>query len=110
MAKNLITQAPGATYHWIKDRLAKPEIHDPADVSPGQGAIIEHGGKKVAVFREEDGTLHTLSPVCKHLACIVGWNGGERTWDCPCHGSRYNFDGTVIHGPAKKDLDRVSLD
>jgi Rieske Fe-S protein len=58
----------------------------------------------MAVHRGEDGTLHAVSPVCTHLGCLVGFNGAEQTWDCPCHGSRFRPDGTVIRGPASRPL------
>lgn len=77
------------------------------EIKEGQGGIVEIDGKKVAVYAGEAGKVVKLSPVCKHLSCIVGWNGHDKTWDCPCHGSRYKADGTVIHGPALKNLDKV---
>src|ERR1051325_6226588 len=77
------------------------------DVEPGDGAIIRDGLKKVAVYRDARGTLHEFSAVCPHLGCIVQWNPTERTWDCPCHGSRFDKRGEVINGPANKDLRRL---
>ncbi len=75
----------------------------------GEGAIVEVGGKKVAAFKSEQGKMVTLSPVCKHLGCVVDWNGKEKTWDCPCHGSRYKAEGAVFRGPSKKNLDKVEI-
>jgi nucleotide-binding universal stress UspA family protein/nitrite reductase/ring-hydroxylating ferredoxin subunit len=75
------------------------------DLDPGEGAIVLVGRKKVAAYREESGELVTLSPKCKHLGCTVGWNHRSKTWDCPCHGSRYDARGKVIRGPAQRDLD-----
>ena len=72
---------------------------------PGEGAIVGRV-RKTAVFRDDDGTVHELSPVCRHLGCIVDWNPAERTWDCPCHGSRFDKLGTVINGPANRGLDK----
>ena len=74
------------------------------DLAPGHGGIVTMNGRKVAAFRDDDGSLHALSPRCTHMGCTVDWNDGERTWDCPCHGSRYRWDGTVIRGPARRDL------
>ena len=74
------------------------------DVEPGTGAVIRDGLKKIAVYRDAYGTLHEYSAVCPHLGCIVQWNATEMTFDCPCHGSRYDKHGTVINGPANKDL------
>ena len=79
------------------------------DLEPGEGAIVEVGGKKVAAYRPESGDLVTLSPKCKHLGCTVGWNHRAKTWDCPCHGSRYESDGTVRNGPTRHPLDPLGL-
>ena len=61
-------------------------------------------GKKVAAFRDEDGKLTLLSPTCTHMACTVRWNPAEKSWDCPCHGARYDVEGEVLNGPAIKPL------
>jgi glycine/D-amino acid oxidase-like deaminating enzyme/nitrite reductase/ring-hydroxylating ferredoxin subunit len=70
----------------------------------GEGRVVSIGGQKAAMFRDDDGSLHAVSPVCTHLGCQVEFNTAERTWDCPCHGSRFGVDGRVIHGPAVEDL------
>lgn len=75
----------------------------------GEGAIVEVNGDKVAAYKNEEGKVVTLSPVCRHLGCIVGWNSDEKTWDCPCHGSRYEADGKLKQGPAKADLKPVKI-
>ena len=90
--------------HWVGDRLTRPERRSPAELEAGEGAVISVGGKKRALYRDDDGELHSLSPVCTHLACLVSWNRAERTWDCPCHGSRFSATGSVIQGPAVDDL------
>jgi nucleotide-binding universal stress UspA family protein/nitrite reductase/ring-hydroxylating ferredoxin subunit len=77
------------------------------DIRPGHGAVVVEDGKKIAAFRDESGELVTLSPKCKHLGCTVGWNDSASTWDCPCHGSRYDARGKVIQGPAQRDLDPI---
>ncbi|MEO8348243.1 MAG: Rieske 2Fe-2S domain-containing protein [Acidobacteriota bacterium] len=58
----------------------------------------------MAVYRDEEGVLHERSAICPHLGCVVDWNPGEKTWDCPCHGSRYHRDGHVVNGPANRGL------
>jgi nucleotide-binding universal stress UspA family protein/nitrite reductase/ring-hydroxylating ferredoxin subunit len=75
------------------------------DLRPGSGGVVLAAGRPVAAFLDEQGVLHASSPRCTHMGCTVDWNEAERTWDCPCHGSRYDLDGHVIHGPATKDLD-----
>ena len=72
--------------------------------------MVKVRGRKLAVFRDAAGSLTALSPVCPHMACLVDWNARERTWDCPCHGSRFSATGEVLTGPAKAALHRVALD
>ncbi|MCX5780479.1 MAG: FAD-dependent oxidoreductase [Firmicutes bacterium] len=74
------------------------------DLRVGEGAVKKFGGKIVAAHRDAQGDLHAVSAVCTHMGCIVAWNPAEQTWDCPCHGSRYDAMGKVIHGPAPHDL------
>jgi glycine/D-amino acid oxidase-like deaminating enzyme/nitrite reductase/ring-hydroxylating ferredoxin subunit len=87
-----------------KDWLIGSEVHSSDEIAPGTGAIIQRGLRKVAAYRDVKGMLHEHSAVCTHLGCIVAWNSGEKTWDCPCHGSRFDAYGKVISGPAIKDL------
>ncbi|MDX6694536.1 MAG: hypothetical protein QOF02_2139 [Blastocatellia bacterium] len=85
--------------------LATPGDVDSTDeIKPNEGAIIRRGLRKVAAYRDEAGALHERSAVCVHLGCIVDWNSKEKSWDCPCHGSRYDAYGKVFQGPANKDL------
>jgi glycine/D-amino acid oxidase-like deaminating enzyme/nitrite reductase/ring-hydroxylating ferredoxin subunit len=76
-------------------------------IAPGQGAVLRTGLKKLAVYRDADGVLRACSAVCPHLGCIVDWNDAEKTWDCPCHGSRFDRFGTVLNGPSNSGLPRV---
>ena len=97
----------------IKRRKEYTELETPGDVDsideikPGTGATIRHGLTKVAVYRDESGGVHERSAICRHLGCVVNWNTLESTWDCPCHGSRYDAYGHVIQGPANSDLESV---
>jgi Rieske Fe-S protein len=83
------------------------DADSPADVAPESGAVLRRGTKKVAVYRDAAGTLHTCSAICTHLGCVVHWNDTEKTWDCPCHGSRFDRFGKVVNGPAIADLQPV---
>jgi Rieske Fe-S protein len=75
----------------------------------GEAAIVKLNGQRAAVFRDESGRVHTVSAVCTHMGCVLGWNPLDRTWDCPCHGSRFALDGSVIHGPATTSLERIPV-
>ncbi len=86
------------------DWLRGGEVHSAAEVAPGSGAVIRHGLKPVAVYRDDSGAVAMRSAVCTHLGGVVSWNAAERTWDCPCHGSRFDRFGHVLNGPAIKDL------
>jgi glycine/D-amino acid oxidase-like deaminating enzyme/nitrite reductase/ring-hydroxylating ferredoxin subunit len=92
------------------DRLFSGEDLDVlADLAPGEGKIVDYEKHKIALFKNDDGSLHAVSPVCKHLKCEVKWNNAERSWDCPCHGARYDYDGQVITGPSDADLEIINL-
>jgi nucleotide-binding universal stress UspA family protein/nitrite reductase/ring-hydroxylating ferredoxin subunit len=79
------------------------------DLTPGHGGVVEANGHKVAAYRDETGAVSALSPRCQHMGCTVDWNDADKTWDCPCHGSRYDLDGEVIQGPATKGLGKLEL-
>ena len=93
--------------HLAGDRLKTLNPPSADTLQPGEGGIVELDGDKVAAFRLEDGSLVALGAACTHMGCLVAWNTAERSWDCPCHGSRYTCDGKVIQGPALHDLSRV---
>lgn len=90
------------------DWVTGGDVSSEEEIAPGSGAVLRSGLKKLAVYRDEQGTLHKCSAVCTHLGCIVSWNDAARTWDCPCHGSRFQPTGQVLDGPALKDLEPVN--
>ena len=87
--------------------LLTPGAGSVDNIAPGSGAVVGFGPAKHAVYRDEAGALHTRSAVCPHLGCVVSWNSDEKSWDCPCHGSRFDAYGGVLNGPAKSDLKEV---
>ena len=93
-----------------RDLVTPGEVSDPEEIPLGEGRVIRRGTHKLAVHRAKNGHLTVRSAVCTHLYCVVGWNSAEQTWDCPCHGSRFAADGTVINGPAVAPLGEASLD
>jgi len=93
---------------FLKDRLADPIPLE--DLPLGEGAIVKTGGKRVAAYKTPSGEVRGLSAVCTHLGCYVRWNSAEKTWDCPCHGSRFDLEGKVLNGPAVEGLKPVFVD
>jgi glycine/D-amino acid oxidase-like deaminating enzyme/nitrite reductase/ring-hydroxylating ferredoxin subunit len=91
--------------HFFADRLKERGTRPIEELRPGEGAIVSAGGRKVAGHRDDEGGLHAVSSRCTHLGCQVVWNAAERTWDCPCHGSRFDVDGEVLNGPAVDPLE-----
>ncbi len=85
----------------------KGDVESEADIKPGSGAIVKKGLKKLAVYKDDQGIVHACSALCPHLGCIVAWNTSEKTWDCPCHGSRFSATGKVLNGPAHEDLESL---
>jgi glycine/D-amino acid oxidase-like deaminating enzyme/nitrite reductase/ring-hydroxylating ferredoxin subunit len=94
-------------FHLVKDYLKKEEAEQFSEVRTQEGKIMELEGKKCAVHRDANGNLHIVSAICTHMGCVVHWNFGEQSWDCPCHGSRFGIDGEVIEGPAIDGLKKA---
>ncbi|OKL41643.1 FAD-dependent oxidoreductase [Pontibacter flavimaris] len=92
----------------FKDYVTPGEVENQLDVLPGTGRIMRKGAQKIAVYCDQDGVRHQCSAVCPHLGCLVSWNSVESSWDCPCHGSRFDPFGNVITGPASSNLGPVS--
>lgn len=108
-AGGVLAEGISTMSHYIGDRLKKTTIEKPEDVPEGTGALCTVEGQKVAVYKSPEGILHTLSPVCTHMNCLVGWNPTEKSWDCPCHGGRFDATGKVLNGPPVVDLAPVDL-
>ncbi len=96
-------------YHFFADRLSADRIATLKELKPGEGRIVELEGKKLAIHRSVKDEITTLNPVCTHAGCIVNFNAVEQSWDCPCHGGRFDLKGKVISGPPQKDLDSLKL-
>lgn len=95
------------TFVQYRDWLRRGEAGDEAHIHPGEGAIVTRGLKQLAIYKDEHGQCTRLSAICPHLGGVVRWNHIEKTWDCPCHASRFDREGHVIHGPANSDLERL---
>jgi 3-phenylpropionate/trans-cinnamate dioxygenase ferredoxin reductase subunit len=107
--KEFVAQGAGFARHFVRGRLSKADATPASELASGEARVLQVDGDKLAVYRDEQGSLHAVSAVCTHLGCLVEWNGAEQSWDCPCHGSRFRIDGSIIQGPAKRDLERREL-
>ncbi len=106
---DFVKENTDVAYHFIADRFSAKDIDTFNEVKPGEGMIVEHGDKKLAVYRDESGKVFALSPVCTHAKCIVNWNNAEKSWDCPCHGGRFDVYGRVLNGPPSADLEKIEI-
>lgn len=109
-AKQVLKENFTVASYLLKDYLFYGEAKEIKDIKPGEGKTMTLNGEKVAVHRDTAGRLHVVSSVCTHMGCIVHWNNAEKSWDCPCHGSRFATNGTVLEGPAIKPLSRPKID
>ena len=97
------------TFKQYGDFIKKADIAEMDELQNGNGAILGKGLKKIAVYRDENNIVHSFSAVCPHMGCIVQWNASEKSFDCPCHGSRFTKEGIVINGPASQNLEKVQI-
>jgi glycine/D-amino acid oxidase-like deaminating enzyme/nitrite reductase/ring-hydroxylating ferredoxin subunit len=107
-AKKFLQENIEVAGRFVSDRI-RAELDSLDRLPPGGGAIVDVDGDRLAVSRDEQGAYHALSPACTHMGCYVQWNQGEASWDCPCHGSRFDQDGEVLEGPAVRPLEPREL-
>ena len=107
--ENFVKEAADVVAKFIGDRFSKTKIKEFAELVPGEAKVVKYEGDSIALYKDENGGLHAVNPACTHINCIVGWNTAEKTWDCPCHGSRFSMDGEVLTAPARKDLEKIDL-
>ena len=108
--KDFITENADVAYQFIKSRFSAHEVDFIKRVQKDSGKVVEFEGRKMAIYRDTEGTIHALDPTCTHAKCIVNWNSEEKSWDCPCHGARYDIDGKVLNGPADKGLPQIIVE
>jgi glycine/D-amino acid oxidase-like deaminating enzyme/nitrite reductase/ring-hydroxylating ferredoxin subunit len=105
-APKLVEMNTKVAIHFVGDRATPAQASDAAAVPAGQARVVRDGVGKIGVYRDDNGALHAVSLRCTHLGCLLRFNSAERSWDCPCHGSRFDVDGEVLEGPATAPLAR----
>ncbi|MBO9616562.1 MAG: FAD-dependent oxidoreductase [Dyadobacter sp.] len=100
----VVKEGADVVARFIGDRLDFGKIDELSEIPAGSGAVVDYDGQKLAIYKDPRGNIQALDPVCTHAKCIVHWNNSEKSWDCPCHGSRFGTDGTVLTGPARENL------
>jgi glycine/D-amino acid oxidase-like deaminating enzyme/nitrite reductase/ring-hydroxylating ferredoxin subunit len=103
--KNFLVENANVVGHLLKGKLEVPS-RSTSDLSNGEGAVVIIKGHRKGAYKDEEGKLHIVDTTCTHVGCEVEWNNGDRTWDCPCHGSRFSYTGEVVEGPAETPLQR----
>lgn len=95
---------------FVSKRVGADKIDGLSEIAAGEGRLVKYEGDTIAVYKDETGKIYALNPVCTHAKCVVGWNSAEKSWDCPCHGARYNLEGEVLTGPARKALEKIEIE
>jgi glycine/D-amino acid oxidase-like deaminating enzyme/nitrite reductase/ring-hydroxylating ferredoxin subunit len=108
--EKFVKEAADVVGNFISGKFSNEKLHSLVELAPGQAKVVSYEGHKVALYKDERGELHAVNSACTHIKCNVGWNAAEKSWDCPCHGSRFSFDGTMLTGPARKDLELIKLE
>lgn len=97
------------TYSLVINKIKLPK-ESYEELEPGTGGVVEYDGDKLGIYKDENGKLYAIKPYCSHLGCELSWNNLEKTWDCPCHGSRFTFEGKAINEPAVKDIEFYEIE
>lgn len=104
-----LKESADAVFHLIKDKFTADKIESLEEIKVGEGRTVSLDGKTMSVYRDELGNVHAVDSACTHMGCNVDWNSTEKSWDCPCHGARYDIQGVVLNGPATKNLKKIDL-
>jgi glycine/D-amino acid oxidase-like deaminating enzyme/nitrite reductase/ring-hydroxylating ferredoxin subunit len=106
---NFVKENADVVVHMIGGYFSHEKLESLSELAHGEAKIVKYEGHRLAIYKDETGKLHAVNPVCPHAKCSVAWNNAEKSWDCPCHGSRFSFDGELLTGPARSDLEKVQL-
>jgi glycine/D-amino acid oxidase-like deaminating enzyme/nitrite reductase/ring-hydroxylating ferredoxin subunit len=107
---NFVKESADVVQQFIGGMFSREKLNELSELPPGEGRIVKYEGKSLALYKDDNGMLHAVNPACTHIKCTIGWNSVEKSWDCPCHGSRFSVDGEVLTGPARKDLEVIKME
>ena len=106
---NFVKENADVVKEFVTKRIGQTKIKELSELAAGEAKLVKYEGESIAMYRDETGGIHAINPTCPHAKCVVGWNSAEKSWDCPCHGSRFSFDGELLTGPARSNLSKVEL-
>ena len=106
---NFVKEAADVVGHFIGDKISTEKLNSLADLAAGEAKVVQYEGHTLALYKDENHNIHAVNSACTHIKCTVGWNSAEKSWDCPCHGSRFSYDGTMLTAPARKDLEKIEV-
>jgi Rieske Fe-S protein len=107
--KNFVMENADVVKQLVSKLMPADELESLSALAKGEAKVIEYENEKVALYKDNSGNLHAVNPACTHVKCQVAWNVVEQSWDCPCHGARYDADGKVLNAPAHLDLKHIEL-
>lgn len=106
---NFIKEAADVVGEFVGKWFSSSKIKELSEIAKGEAKVVKYEGQSIALYKDDNGNIHAVNPACTHINCAVGWNTVEKTWDCPCHGSRFSIDGEVLTAPARKALEKIDL-
>ena len=107
--ESFVKNAADVTGNFIKKLLPLEKIDETDEIKNGEAKLVNYESHSIGLYKDENGKTHSVNPACTHIDCTVAWNTAEKTWECPCHGSRFNEDGEMVTAPARKDLEKIAL-
>ncbi len=106
---NFVKEAADVVSKLTEKIIGAPKIKELDEIKTGEGKVVKYEGDSIAVYKDKNNKLHTVSSACTHIKCNIAWNNTELVWECPCHGSRFTMDGEMITAPARKDLEKIKF-
>ena len=106
---NFVKEGADVVKLLVKGLFPAEQLKEISDMAAGEAKVVKYEGHVMGLYKDDSGELHAVNSACTHIKCTVGWNGAEKSWDCPCHGSRFSYDGEVLTAPAQKNLQIVDI-